>query len=104
MNSTCFSMGLYVFVSLLVILVLILKPVNCPTKDNFCNCYGNGNMRCPSTMKLSSLYNEGKLTENTARGERPWPTNDPWIGAHNLPQERSWSTNDPWIGAHPPLG
>jgi uncharacterized membrane protein len=55
----------YVFISIIVIIVLIYLLLNCKKHESFCSCRQMTNKICPDPKVLTSLYNSGELTEST---------------------------------------
>ena len=54
----------YIIGSLIVIVFLIVMINNCK-KETFCACRNMTSKRCPNPEVLTTLYNDGVLTENT---------------------------------------
>lgn len=54
----------YIITSLIVIVILIFMINNCK-KEPFCACRNMTSKRCPNPEVLTTLYNDGVLTENT---------------------------------------
>ncbi len=58
--------AIYVITSLIAIMLLaFLLARRSPKNEAFCQCRPEGQMRCPSPMVLTHLYNDGKLTESS---------------------------------------
>ena len=55
----------YVFISIIVIIILIYLLSNCKKHESFCQCRNMTNKICVDPKELTSLYEEGLLTENT---------------------------------------
>ena len=63
LNTNTLSMA-YIIISIIVIVVLIFMINNCK-KEHFCACRNMISKRCPNPEVLTTLYNNGVLTENT---------------------------------------